>query len=80
MVFNNLGGRGPGHLDEPKELRFAHVAVRDATDAAAPVDLAPWTQLGGALEIGSPCGENTMISNIWWLVSNNPYMIVNFGD
>jgi hypothetical protein len=48
VVFNNLGGRGPGHLDEPKELRFAHVAVRDA----APVDLAPWTELGGAWEIG----------------------------
>ena len=37
VVFNNLGGQGPGHLDEPKELRFANVAAANA----GPLDLAP---------------------------------------
>ena len=27
LVFNNLGGLGPGHLEQPKEMRFAHVAT-----------------------------------------------------
>ena len=27
VVFNNLGGMGPGHLEQPKEIRFAHVAM-----------------------------------------------------
>eukprot|EP00435_Cladocopium_sp_Y103_P050433 s362_g15.t1 len=36
VVFNNLGGRGPGHLDDRREMRFAHVAV---AKAEGPVDL-----------------------------------------
>lgn len=26
VVYNNLGGQGPGHLDDPLELRFADTA------------------------------------------------------
>ena len=37
LRFNNLGGHGPGHLDEPALMRFEHVA---ATKEGGQVDVA----------------------------------------
>lgn len=28
LIYNNLGGLGPGHLDDPAELRFGETAMR----------------------------------------------------
>ena len=42
LVFNNLGGLGPGHLDEPHELRFDDVADEGKSEA---VDVVTWNGL-----------------------------------
>lgn len=48
VVYNNLGGQGPGHLDDPLELRFADTAVTLATNhrgsSGQRVDVAPWSE------------------------------------
>ena len=41
ILYNNLGGLGPGHLDEPALLRFEKTCSID--DRA--VDLVTWTQV-----------------------------------
>ena len=53
MVFNNLGGFGPGHLDEPHELRLGHVAE----SAESAVDVVPWDGDGlGGMEVDAYIG------------------------
>eukprot|EP00435_Cladocopium_sp_Y103_P028986 s4528_g7.t1 len=46
VIYNNLGGQGPGHLDDPWELRFADTAETDPTNHRGSrgqrVDVAPW--------------------------------------
>lgn len=38
ILFNNLGGFGPGHLDEPSLLRFEKTCAVNGQL----VDVAPW--------------------------------------
>ena len=38
MLYNNLGGFGPGHLDEPPLLRFEKTCVVHGRS----VDAVPW--------------------------------------
>ena len=46
VVYNNLGGQGPGHLDDPLELRFADTASMRHPDGShgQRVDVAWGTQ------------------------------------
>ena len=58
MVYNNLGGQGPGHLDDPLELRFADTAsMRPDGSHGQRVDVAWGTQGMAPTGGGSSCAN-----------------------